>query len=133
MIMVDSSVWIDYFRGTSTAAVHHLDQLLGLQPLLIGDLILTEVLQGFSADSDFRQAAAVLGSLETIPLGGHDTCLRAAQNFRTLRRKGVTVRKTIDTLIATRCIDNGYALLHDDRDFDAFEVHLGLLVVSPRP
>lgn len=126
MILVDSSVWIDYFGGTPSPATDLLDASLGVEPLLMGDLILAEVLQGFAIEREFIAAKAVLESFEVVPLAGRETCLEAAQNFRTLRRKGVTVRKTIDTIIATCCIHNGYVLLHDDRDFDPFVEHLGL-------
>ena len=130
MILVDSSVWIDYFGGYASPEADRLDALLGIEPLLTGDLILAEVLQGFSSDSDFRHARKLLESFEVVPLAGHEVCVQAADNFRTLRRKGVTVRKTIDTVIATCCIRNGYALLHSDRDFDPFVEHLGLRVVG---
>nr|WP_256734831.1 PIN domain nuclease [Variovorax sp. dw_954] len=124
--MVDSSVWIDYFRGSTTAQTEKLDSLLGLEPLVIGDLILAEVLQGFTTDKDFKQALKFLGSLEVVELGGRDIAIRAATNFRALRVLGVTIRKTIHTIIATRCIENGYTLLHGDRDFEPFVTHLGL-------
>ncbi len=126
MILVDSSVWIAYFRGNATPETDRLDSLLGTEPLAIGDLILTEVLQGFKADRDFRQAEKLLTSLVVVVLGGKDIAIQAAKNFRLLRTKGVTVRKTIDTIIATRCIEDGYTLLHSDRDFDPFVTHLGL-------
>ena len=129
MILVDSSVWIDYFRGASTAETERLDALLGREPLAIGDLILTEVLQGFGSERDFKLALKMLGSLEVVELGGKEIAIQAARNFRALRRAGVTVRKTIDTVIATRCIEDGYELLHSDRDFDAFEKYLALRVV----
>jgi predicted nucleic acid-binding protein len=126
MILVDSSVWIDYFRGTTTPQVERLDSLLGIEPLAIGDLILTEVLQGFNSERDFNQAKAMLAALEVIDIGGHAIAVQAARNFRSLRQRGVTVRKTIDTLIATRCIESDCALLYSDRDFDPFVEHLGL-------
>ena len=126
MILVDSSVWIDYFRGTTTPQCERLDALLGNQGLVIGDLILTEVLQGFTADRDFTQAKRLLTALHMINLGGRDTAIQAAKNFRTLRTLGVTIRKTIDTIIATRCIEGNYALLFSDRDFEPFVEHLGL-------
>ncbi len=129
MILVDSSVWIDYFRGIVTVETEELDRLLGRQPLAIGDLILTEVLQGFSHDGDFDRARDLLSSLTVVELCGRDLAIQAAKNFRTLRNHGVTVRKTIDTVIATRCIESGYVLLHSDRDFDPFVKHLGLRVV----
>lgn len=126
MILVDSSVWVDYFRGTDNPQTQKLDSLLGTEPLAIGDLILTEVLQGFGSDKDFNQAKKRLTSLVVVDLGGQDIAIRAAKNYRALRSLGVTVRKTIDTVIATRCIESGYALLHSDRDFEPFVAHLGL-------
>jgi predicted nucleic acid-binding protein len=128
LILVDSSVWIDYFNGTTTAAVERLDQLLGSEQLAIGDLILTEMLQGFASERDFRAAEQMLTSLQVVELGGREVAIQAAKNIRLLRKAGVTVRKTIDTVIATRCIESGYELLHDDRDFDPFVKHLGLRV-----
>lgn len=126
MILVDSSVWIDYFTGRVTTQTEMLDRLLGREPLAIGDLILTEVLRGFADDQDFNQARRLLLSLEVVELGGKEIAVQAAKNFRALRRLGVTVRKTIDTVIATRCIESGYQLLHSDRDFEPFARHLGL-------
>ena len=130
MILVDSSVWIDYFKGTITAQTAKLDQLLGHEPLAIGDLILIEVLQGFAAERDFKTARKMLASLTLVELCGQEIAIQAAKNFRVLRALGVTVRKTIDTVIATRCIESGYDLLHNDRDFDPFAKHLGLRVVA---
>ena len=129
MILVDSSVWIDYFRGTMTAQTEILDALLGQQPLAIGDLILAEVLQGFADERDFNLAKNMLTSLTVVELGGKEIAIQAAKNFRALRKLGLTVRKTIDTVIATRCIESGYDLLHNDRDFDPFVRYLGLRVV----
>jgi len=100
LTLVDSSVWIDYFKGTITEQTERLDSLLGLEPLAIGDLILTEVLQGFNKERDFNDARKMLTSLIVVELGGQEIAIQAAQNFRTLRRLGVTVRKTIDTVIA---------------------------------
>jgi predicted nucleic acid-binding protein len=130
LILVDSSVWIDYFKGAATAQAEKLDRLLGQEPLAIGDLILTEVLQGFDNEQEFKQATRLLTSLAVVELGGQSIAIQAAKNFRILRRLGVTVRKTIDTVIATRCIESRYDLLHNDRDFDPFARHLGLRVVS---
>lgn len=130
MILVDSSVWIDYFKGTIAAHTEKLDQLLGREPLAIGDLILAEVLQGFDSERDFNDARKMLTSLMVVQLGGTEIAIQAAKNFRTLRRLGLTVRKTIDTVIATRCIESGYDLLHNDRDFDPFVERLGLRVVA---
>ena len=129
MILVDSSVWIDYFRGAITPQTEKLDSLLTSEPLAIGDLILTEVLQGFDSEKDFNQARKLLTSLTVVELAGKEIAIQAARNFRTLRRHGVTVRRTIDSIIATRCIESGLDLLHNDRDFDPFAKHLGLRVV----
>jgi predicted nucleic acid-binding protein len=126
MILVDSSVWIDYFRGTPTKQTNKLDALLGENLLAIGDLILIEILQGFISERAFRIALSTLRALDFVTIGGLDVALPAAINYRRLRSLGVTTRKTIDTAIATRCIVSGYALLHDDHDFDAFEKYLGL-------
>ena len=126
MILVDSSVWIDYFNGAITPQTEKLDALLGREPLAIGDLILAEVLKGFTEDRDFETARRMLASLSLVELGGARIAIQAARNFRALRKLGVTVRKTIDTIIATWCIESGYDLLHDDRDFDPFVKHLGL-------
>ena len=123
-------MWIDYFKGAITPQTEKLDQLLGREPLSTGDLILTEVLQGFTRDRDFDTATRLMTSLTIVELGGREIAIQAARNFRTLRNLGVTIRKTIDTVIATRCIESGYRLLHNDRDFDPFARHLGLRVVE---
>ncbi len=126
MILVDSSVWIDYFRGLATPQADYLDSLLGVEAVCIGDLILTEVLQGFVQDRDFDRAKAMLSTLDVVELGGRDVAVQAATHFRQLRRLGITVRKTIDSVIATRCMRDGLTLLYSDRDFDPFVRHLGL-------
>ena len=126
MILVDSSVWIDFFRGTVTPQVDVLDRLLGEEPVAIGDLMMTEVLQGFASERDFNKARRMLGALDLVEIGGRDVMIEAARYFRDLRARGITIRKTIDTLIATRCIVSGYRLLYSDRDFDPFVTHLGL-------
>jgi predicted nucleic acid-binding protein len=126
LILVDSSVWIDYFRGIPTAETDLLDALLGSQRLGAGDLISTEVLQGFDSERHFNEGLRLLSALDVIEIGGRDIAVQAAQYFRYLRSRGVTVRKTIDTLIATRCIVDGHELLYSDRDFDPFVQHLGL-------
>lgn len=130
MILVDSSVWIDYFRGSATPQVEKLDSLLGSTRLAIGDLILTEVLQGVRDDREFDQVRKIFDAFTLIDLGGKDIALQAARNSRTLRSMGITVRKTIDTIIAKRCIESGLSLLHADPDFDPFVGHLGLKVVD---
>ena len=131
MILVDSSVWIDYFRGTSTPEAEALDSLLSTELIATGDLVLTEVLQGFVSDRDFNQAKKLLTSLVIVDLAGQNIAIQAARNFRVLRALGITVRKTIDTVIATRCIESRLPLLYSDRDFDPFVEHLGLRSALP--
>lgn len=128
MIFVDSTVLIDYFNGADTWQVSALDSLLGRELVVIGDYVLTEVLQGFRKDSDYRKARAVLLNFPCYEIGGKEIALQSAKNYRHLRKKGITVRKTIDTLIATFCIENKFTLLHSDKDFDPFEKHLNLKV-----
>lgn len=127
MILVDSGVWIDYFRGVATPQTDRLDLLLGAEHLAIGDIILTEVLQGFTQQRDFDLALERLGALTLVEIGGRDVAVEAAANYRRLRALGVTPRKTIDTLIATRCILDGLPLLFSDRDFEPFVERLGLI------
>jgi predicted nucleic acid-binding protein len=129
MILVDTSVWIDFFNGRPSPQAQTLDSLLGVQPLGIGDLILTEVLQGFRSDSDYRAARRLLASLVPFEMLGMDLALKCADHFRALRRRGITIRKTADVIIATFCLENGHALLFSDRDFQPFVDHLGLQAV----
>jgi len=126
MILVDSSVWVDYFNGQATRETGFLDTLLGVEPVAIGDLILAEVLQGFRSDADYETAKGLLTSLTMYELLGVGMALKVAENYRTLRKKGITVRKTADTIIATFCIEYGFPLLYSDRDFEAFVRRLGL-------
>ena len=126
MIFVDSSVWVDYFNGQQSAETDCLDGLLGREPIGIGDLVLIEVLQGFKHDRDYNTARELLTSLTVFTLGGQDIAIKSADNFRLLRRRGVTVRKTIDVLIATFCIEKKLPLLHSDKDFEPFHAHLNL-------
>ncbi len=126
MIVVDSSVWIDYFSGKKTPAAEKLDSLLGDTPVAAGDLMLVEVLQGFRTDSDFATARELMMSLTVVNMLNTSIALRSAANFRTLRKRGITVRKTIDTIIATYCIENNFPLLYSDRDFQPFRQHLSL-------
>ena len=128
MILVDSSVWIDYFRGAATPQTERLDALLGQEAVAVGDLILAEVLPGFPRERDFNLARQLLLALEVVPIVDARLAIQAARNYRFLRAQGVTVRKTIDTLIATRCIQDELTLLHSDRDFEPFVAHLGLRV-----
>jgi predicted nucleic acid-binding protein len=126
MILVDSSVWIDYFNGQNTPQVDTLDRLLGTQPLAIGDLILVEVLQGFRQDADYATAKQLLTSLTVFNLLSADLATQSAEHFRTLRKRGITTRKTIDVIIATFCIAEQHTLLFSDRDFMPFVQYLGL-------
>jgi predicted nucleic acid-binding protein len=130
MVLVDTSVWVDYFNGLETPRTERLDQLVGSGRLLTGDLILAELLQGFAKDADYRIARRLLLDLPCAELVGRDNALRAADYSRRLRKRGVTVRKTIDVLIGTYCIQNGHELLHADRDFDSMQRHLGLRVLQ---
>lgn len=126
MILIDSSVWIDFFNDTETAETLSLSNLLGLLPVAIGDLMLAEVLQGFHEDKDFRTALELFESVTVLELGGREIAIRSAKNFRKLRGRGFTVRKTIDCIIATYCIEHKLSLLQSDRDFEPFHEHLGL-------
>jgi predicted nucleic acid-binding protein len=126
VILVDSSVWIDYLRNADTRETEELERLFGRERLVIGDVILTEVLQGCTGERRFDQTLELLSDLDLIEIGGREVAIEAARNFRRLRAKGITVRKTIDTLIATRCILDELKLLYSDRDFDPFVEHLGL-------
>ena len=126
MIVVDSSVWIDYFTGRNSQETETLDSLLGDELVAIGDLMLAEVLQGFRSDKDYRQARKLLLSLTVLNLLDTDIALKSAKNFRALRKNGITVRKTIDAIIATYCIENKLPLLHSDRDFQPFHEFLKL-------
>lgn len=131
MILVDTSVWVDFFNGRTTAETDLLDAVLQREPVLIGDLVLTEVLQGFRRDADYRRARTLLDTLELRVLGGRQIALAAADNYRALRRRGITPRKTIDMLIGTYCLVHDLKLLHADRDFDVLEEAFGLKVAKP--
>lgn len=129
MIVVDSSIWIDYFNGQDTVQTDKLDELLGVELLGIGDIILTEVLQGFRVDKDYHAAKAVLTSLTVFSMLGTEIAIKSADNFRTLRKQGITIRKTNDVIIATFCLENNHSLLFSDKDFIPFVKHLGLNTV----
>ena len=126
MIMVDSSVWIDYFNGKDCPEVTYLDNILGVKPVVIGDNILTEVLQGFRGDKEYEKAKQLLTALSIVQLSNENYAIKTAENYRTLRKKGITVRKTIDTIIATYCIENNAQLLFTDKDFAPFVKFLNL-------
>jgi len=132
VILVDSSVWINYFNGIPTWQTDLLDNYLSNIPVVIGDLILTEVLQGFRSNKDYETAKTFLGALPFCQIGGYDVAIQSAQNYRLLRKAGVTVRKTIDIIIATFCIMKGLTLLHDDRDFNPMSFHFSLKTPTPR-
>jgi hypothetical protein len=129
VIVVDTSVWVDLLKGRATREVGRLRQLLGAREILMGDLILTELLQGFRTDADALLVRRQLDAFPFAPMVGREVALRAADYYRMLRRRGITVRKTIDLLIGTFCIEHGHALLHADRDFEPLAAHLGLRVM----
>lgn len=129
MLCIDSTVWVDYFNGRVTPQTDYLDNMLTSVPILVGDLILAEVLQGFRQDSDFEQARRTLSKFETVRMVDPDLAIQSARNDRTLRKKGITVRKTIASLIATYCIEKNHELLHNDNDFGPYEQHLRLQVI----
>ena len=130
MIFVDTSVLIDYFNGKENWQVEKLDKTLGKEIVIIGDYILVEVLQGFKNDKDFETARNILSSFPCFNMLGEDIAIKCATNYRTLRKKGLTIRKTIDVIISTFCIENNLLLLHNDKDFLPFEKHLGLQSVT---
>lgn len=127
MILVDSSVWIDYFNGNETEEVRKLDLYLATHPVAIGDIILTEVLQGFKNDQDYQTAKTLLTSLTIYSLLGTELAIKSADNYRYLRKKGITIRKTNDVIIATFCIENNLPLLFSDKDFKPFINYLNLI------
>ena len=126
MILVDTSVWIDYFNGANNRYTDSLDSALEEGTVAIGDLIFLEILQGFKSDRDYSRAKTTLESLDQFEMFGHRMALKCAENYRALRRKGKTIRKTTDVIIATFCIENQLPLLFSDRDFIPFVENLGL-------
>lgn len=130
MILVDSSVWIDYFNGLQSKAADYLDQALTEQTVLLGDLILMEVLQGFRSQPDFQTAKTYLSLLDCHNLCSPQLALLGAENYRLLRSKGVTIRKTVAMIIGTWCIAHNVPLLHHDQAYDPLATHLGLTVVQ---
>ena len=127
MILVDSSVWIDYFSGIANIQTDKLDQLLGKEPVAVGDLILTEALQGFRHDKDYRIAKSLFSDVEVFDMLGRDIAIKSADNFRALRKQGITIRKTADVIIATFCIERDLPLLFSDKDFKPFVNHMSLI------
>jgi predicted nucleic acid-binding protein len=128
MIVADTSVWIDYFKGIKAPHTDILDQELLHNRIITGDIIIIEFLQGFKNEKDYHQAKDIMNALEYHDFAGKEIAHKAAQNFRKLRKKGITIRKTIDVIIATFCIENDFLLIHNDRDFDSMEQYLGLKV-----
>ncbi len=130
MILVDSSVWIDYFNGKVLPHTKKVDEILGTQEIVVTDVVMAEVLQGFRVPKDFEATLKALDAFRFETTGGRDVAVQAARNFLYLRSLGFTVRKTIDTIIATKCIMSGFELLHNDRDFVPFENFLGLRTIK---
>jgi len=131
MVIVDTTVWIDYLGGVTNPHTSWLDEEISRQPLGLTDLILCEILQGIRGNAAFADVQSELLQFHLFHTGGAELAIAAVQNYRLLRQRGHTVRKTIDCLIATFCLEEGHSLLHRDRDFDAFEERLGLSVVHP--
>jgi len=129
VIVVDSSVWIDFLNGRDLHHVRSLRAILGTDEIVVGDLMLCEVLQGLGGERAAREVEALLRRFEIVSMAGDAITVAAARNFRSLRRRGVTVRKTIDLLIGTWCIENRRPLLHNDSDFHPMAQHLGLIEV----
>ncbi|OGP94242.1 MAG: twitching motility protein PilT [Deltaproteobacteria bacterium RBG_16_54_18] len=129
MIVADTSVWIDYLKGIKARHTDILDQELLHNRIITGDIIIAEFLQGFKDEKDYNQAKEIMNALEYHDFVGKEIAYKAAQNFRKLRKKGITVRKTIDVIIATFCIENNFPLIHNDKDFDPMEQYLGLKVI----
>jgi predicted nucleic acid-binding protein len=129
VIVVDSSVWIDFLNGRDAPHVRRLRALLGSEEIVVGDLMVCEVLQGLESERAAREVESLLRRFEIVPMVGHEIAVRAASHFRSLRRHGITIRKTIDLLIGTWCIENRRPLLHNDGDFRPMARHLGLIEV----
>ena len=127
MIVVDSSVWIDFLNGRDAAHVRRLREVIGVDEVVVGDVMLCEVLQGLDSERAAREVEALLRRFEIVPMAGDAIAVAAARNFRALRRRGTTIRKTIDLLIGTWCIENRKPLLHNDSDFRPMAQHLGLV------
>ena len=128
MIFVDTSAWIDYFNNVNANHTDNIDRLLQSTRMVTGDLVISELLRGFRDEKDYREARRLMDTLEYRDMVGFDIAIESAENYRFLRKKGLTIRKTIDSIIATFCIANDFELIHNDSDFDPFEEHLGLKV-----
>lgn len=130
MIFLDSTVLIDYFNDNPTWQVEYLDRILGNEIIIIGDIVIAEVLQGFRNDKDYQTAKNLLFEFPCYNICNKELAIKSAENLRTLRKKGITVRKTIDMIIATYCIENDLTLLHNDKDFDPISEKLNLKVIT---
>lgn len=130
MIVVDSSVWIDFLNGRNVPHVRQLRAVLGTEEIIVGDLMLCEVLQGLDSEREAQEVESLLRRFEIVPMAGDAIAVMAARNFRSLRRGGITIRRTIDLLIGTWCIENRRPLLHNDSDFRPMARHLGLVEVT---
>lgn len=130
MILADSSVWIDYFNGIATVHTDTLDMKLDDGEVVMGDLILLEILQGFRSNRDYNRARTTLAVLDQYEMFGLDMVVKCADNYRGLRKKGITIRKTVDVIIATFCVENKFPLLYSDRDFTPFVENMGLKVLN---
>ncbi len=128
MLLVDSSVWIDFFNGVINPQTDYLYDNLGIKPVYIGDIILAEVLQGFNNDNDYQTAKSIFKTIPVLNLCNEYIAIKSSEYYRYLRQKGITVRKTIDCIIATYCIENNVTLLHRDKDFDCFQQYFNLLI-----
>jgi predicted nucleic acid-binding protein len=130
MIVVDSSIWIDYFNGKINKKTDWLDEALGIEPIIVGDIILAEVLQGFQNEKDFKTAKNLLLEFPFMEMLGQELAIKSSMNYRSLRQKGITVKKTMDVMIGTFCIHHNFSLLHNDKDFDPLEKHLKLIIMK---
>jgi hypothetical protein len=130
VIVVDSSVWIDFLKGHNSRQVQRLHASLGSEDIILGDLMLCEVLQGLESEREASEVETLLRNFEIVPMAGEGIAIVAARNYRSLRRRGITIRRTIDLLIGTWCIENGRPLLHNDSDFHPMARHLGLVEVA---
>jgi predicted nucleic acid-binding protein len=130
VIVVDTTVWIDVLKGRNTPHVRHLDAVIGTSEIIVGDLMLCEVLQGLESERIAREVESLLRNYNIVSMAGDAIAVAAARNFRLLRSRGITIRKTIDLLIGTWCIENRFPLLHNDRDFRPIVLHLGMAEVQ---
>lgn len=129
MILADSSIWIDFFNDTNNEKVDAMVEYLSRERVISADLVITEVLQGFRKDSDFLTAVEIFKTIPCHSVAGIEIALKSAENFRSLRKKGITIRKTVDMILATYCIENNISLLQNDRDFELIASELDLILL----